>query len=75
LARDFYGIGFFSADKVALSIGLAIDSRQRIMAGISHVLAASRDFGHCYLTEAQIRVQTNDLLALDIGDRLPALLE
>jgi exodeoxyribonuclease V alpha subunit len=75
LARDFYGIGFFSADRVALSIGLAVDSRQRIMAGISHVLAASRDFGHCYLTEAQIRVQTNDLLALDIGDRLPALLD
>ncbi len=75
LARDFYGIGFFSADKVALSIGLAADSRQRIMAGISHVLAASREFGHCYLTEAQIRAQTNDLLALDVGDRLPALLK
>ncbi|WP_319407195.1 AAA family ATPase [uncultured Desulfosarcina sp.] len=75
LARDFYGIGFFSADKVALSIGLAADSRQRIMAGISHVLAASRDFGHCYLTEAQIRVQTHDLLALDVVDRLPALLK
>ncbi len=75
LARDLYGIGFFSADKVALSIGLETDSRQRIMAGISHVLAASRDFGHCYLTEAQIRSQTNDLLALDMGDRLPALLD
>ncbi|MCB2146689.1 MAG: AAA family ATPase [Deltaproteobacteria bacterium] len=75
LARDLYGIGFFSADRVALSIGLAVDSRQRIMAGISHVLAASRDFGHCYLTEAQIRVQTNDLLALDVCDRLPALLK
>ena len=75
LVRDFYGIGFFSADKVALSIGLAVDSLQRIMAGISHVLAASRDFGHCYLTEAQIRSQTDDLLALDVGDRLPALLD
>jgi exodeoxyribonuclease V alpha subunit len=75
LARDFYGIGFFSADKVALSIGLATDSRQRIMAGIAHVLAASRDFGHCYLTRTQIRVQVNDLLSLDVGERLPALLE
>ncbi|MEE4114335.1 MAG: AAA family ATPase [Desulfobacteraceae bacterium] len=75
LARDLYGIGFFSADRVALSIGLEADSRQRIMAGISHVLAASRDFGHCYLTEAQIREQTHDLLALDVGDRLPELLD
>ncbi|WP_372678718.1 AAA family ATPase [Desulfosarcina sp.] len=75
LARDLYGIGFFSADRVALSIGLETDSRQRIMAGISHVLAASRDFGHCYLTEAQIRERTHDLLALDVGGRLPELLD
>ncbi len=75
LARDFYGIGFFSADRVALSIGLATDSRQRIMAGISHVLAASRDFGHCYLTRTQIQAQVDDLLAFDVGGRLPALLD
>ena len=56
LANDFYGIGFFSADKVALSIGLAADSDARLTAAIRHVLAASREFGHCYLTEAQIRV-------------------
>ena len=49
VAGDIYGIGFFSADKVAQSIGLALDSRQRIMAAIKHVLAASREFGHCYL--------------------------
>ena len=74
LSRDFYGIGFFSADKVALSIGLSRDSRQRIMAGISHVLAASREFGHCYLTEAQIVAQVNELLEQDISQRIPELL-
>jgi exodeoxyribonuclease V alpha subunit len=74
LARDFYGIGFFSADKVALSIGLGRDSRQRMLAGIAHVLAASRQFGHCYLTEAQIRKQTDELLGLRLSDRLPVLL-
>ena len=74
LARDFYGIGFFSADKVALSIGLSRDSRQRIMAAISHVLAASREFGHCYLTEDQILAQVNELLELDTSQRIPGLL-
>lgn len=74
LANDFYGIGFFSADKVALSIGLAVDSPQRIMAGIKHVLAASRDFGHCYLTESQIGVQVKELLQLDLENSLPGLL-
>jgi exodeoxyribonuclease V alpha subunit len=74
LARDIYGIGFFSADKVALSIGLAPDSSQRITAAVAHVLAAGRQFGHCYLTEEQIREQTEALLDLEIGERLPALL-
>jgi exodeoxyribonuclease V alpha subunit len=74
LAQDFYGIGFFSADKVALSIGLDHDSPQRIMAGIKHVLAASRDFGHCYLTAAQIGVQVKELLGFELEERLPELL-
>ncbi len=74
LARDIYGIGFFSADKVALSIGLARDSRRRIVAGIGHSLSASREFGHCYLTESQILDQVNDLLALDVSDRVPDIL-
>jgi len=74
LANDFYGIGFFSADKVALSIGLDIDSPQRIMAGIKHVLAASREFGHCYLTTAQIQTQVKELIKLDLGHRLPGFL-
>jgi exodeoxyribonuclease V alpha subunit len=75
LANDFYGIGFFSADKVALSIGLAPDSRQRVLAGIKHVLAASRNFGHCYLTAFQINDQVKELLQLDLSDKLFELLQ
>jgi exodeoxyribonuclease V alpha subunit len=75
LANDFYGIGFFSADKVALSIGLEPDSQQRIMAGIRHVLAASRNFGHCYLTAAQIDEQVKTVLQFDLSHRLIELLQ
>jgi len=75
LANDIYGIGFFSADKVALSIGLAKDSRQRLMAAIKHVLAASREHGHCYLTERQIQAGIVDLLEIDLGERLHDYLE
>lgn len=74
LASDFYGIGFFSADKVALSIGLERDSYQRIVAGIRHVLQASREFGHCYLMESQIKAQVESLLELDLRERLPDIL-
>lgn len=75
LANDFYGIGFFSADKVALSIGLAENSPQRIVAGIKHVLAASRQFGHCYLTQSQIDAQVRELLGLNLAEQLSGLLK
>ncbi|GAW87553.1 exodeoxyribonuclease V alpha subunit [Bathymodiolus platifrons methanotrophic gill symbiont] len=70
LANDFYGIGFFSADKVALSIGLSKDSQQRMVAAIKHVLAASREQGHCYLTEQQINQGIVDLIEMNLGERL-----
>ncbi|MHB1350745.1 MAG: SF1B family DNA helicase RecD2 [Desulfobulbaceae bacterium] len=75
LARDIYGIGFFSADKVALSLGLAKDSRPRLIAAIRHVLAASREQGHCYLTAPQIGQEANKLLEMELGELLNRYLE
>jgi exodeoxyribonuclease V alpha subunit len=74
LAQDFYGIGFFSADKVAISIGFAPDSAERIRAAIAHVLSASREQGHCYLTAQQILQAVTDLLQLSIEECLPTYL-
>ncbi len=71
LANDFYGIGFFSADRIALSLGFAKDSRERIIAAIRHVLAASREHGHCYLTLKQIDQGVLDLIEISLDDRLP----
>lgn len=62
LSRDIYGIGFFSADKIALNIGFEKDGVPRIEAGIKHVLAAARDNGHCYLLESQAIKNTQELL-------------
>ena len=74
LAKDIYGIGFFSADKVALSMGLGTDSEQRIRAAIEHVLAASREEGHCYLTSEQIVKQVNELLENKLDEQVQPLL-
>ncbi|WP_163336188.1 AAA family ATPase [Desulfopila sp. IMCC35008] len=74
LAVDFYGIGFFSADQVALSIGLAPDSDRRIIAAIRHVLSAGREQGHCYLTAEQINNDVRELLQLDLKERMASLL-
>lgn len=75
LADDFYGIGFFSADKVALSLGIALDSELRIVAAIRHILAASREQGHCFLTGVQVQAQVKELLEMDLGDRLAVYLQ
>lgn len=74
LAKDIYGIGFFSADKIALNMGFDRDGGPRITAGIKHVLAASRDEGHCYLTEEQIVENTLGLLETRDPDKIRLLL-
>ena len=74
LARDFYGIGFLSADKVALSIGFAENSPMRIMAAIRHVLSASKEDGHCFLFRSQIETSVTELLGFHVGDTLDDLL-
>ncbi|OEU82363.1 MAG: recombinase RecD [Desulfobulbaceae bacterium C00003063] len=74
LANDFYGIGFFSADRVALSIGLAFDSHERIMAAVKHVLGASREQGHCYLTVIQVTAEVEKLLDFQPGELLLEIL-
>jgi len=75
LAVDFYGIGFFTADRVALSLGFAPDSDLRIRAAIRHVLSASREMGHCYLRLAQIASQVEELLNLPLTPAIPGHLE
>ncbi len=70
LARDIYGIGFFSADKIALSMGFVPNGIPRIESGIKHVLASAREEGHCYLTLEQIQGQTKELLGVDEPEKI-----
>jgi exodeoxyribonuclease V alpha subunit len=66
LAHDIYGIGFFSADRIALAMGFEPTGVPRLEAGIKHVLSAARDQGHCFLTEQQIVVGIPELLREEI---------
>jgi exodeoxyribonuclease V alpha subunit len=75
LARDIYGIGFFSADKIALNMGFEKDGIPRIEAGIKHVLAAARDNGHCYLLESQIIKNTQELLETGTPEQITSILQ
>lgn len=64
LARDIYGIGFFSADAIAKKLGFDPHGLPRVRAGVRHVLSASREAGHCYLLAPQVHEQVATLLDL-----------
>ncbi|WP_342150020.1 ATP-dependent RecD-like DNA helicase [Methylorubrum sp. SB2] len=56
LARDIRGIGFRTADAIAIRLGLAREAPQRLTAGISYALQKAMDEGHCGLpVEALVR--------------------
>lgn len=49
LARDIRGIGFRTADAVAMKLGIEKTAMIRARAGISHALTEALDDGHCGL--------------------------
>ncbi len=48
LARDIYGIGFLTADKIARAMGIKEDDPARIEAGVRYVLGKFSDDGHVF---------------------------
>lgn len=49
LAEDVFGIGFKTADAIALKMGIEEDSPFRMRAGIIYLLGFARNSGHMYL--------------------------
>ena len=64
LARDIYGIGFLTADKLARSLGLPPDALPRIAAGVSYALSQASDEGHVYLPASELVQQAAALLGV-----------
>jgi exodeoxyribonuclease V alpha subunit len=62
LARDIYGIGFLTADRIARHMGIALDAPQRVQAGISYVLSQLADEGHVYAPQGQLISESVDIL-------------
>ncbi|HKV86353.1 MAG TPA: ATP-dependent RecD-like DNA helicase, partial [Ktedonobacterales bacterium] len=63
LERDVHGVGFKTADALAVQLGLPRDAPPRYMTGLKHVLseAASAD-GHCYLPRDELFLRAAALL-------------
>jgi exodeoxyribonuclease V alpha subunit len=73
LARDIYGVGFKTADKIAQDMGLARDHPSRIEAGVIYVLNGMSREGHVYLPKEILTRQAIELLVVDPGMIQPAL--
>ncbi|WP_088225263.1 ATP-dependent RecD-like DNA helicase [Desulfosporosinus sp. FKB] len=65
LADDIWGIGFKTADKIALKMGFDINSFERCRAGIVYVLNELSNDGHCYATKEQLLTEAENILELE----------
>lgn len=75
LARVLRGVGFLTADSIALNLGFAHDSPERIRAGLSYALEKATDDGHCFLDQEDLEHKTRSLLELNDSIALGPLIE
>jgi exodeoxyribonuclease V alpha subunit len=62
LARDIWGVGFKTADKIARDLGLPLDAPSRMQAGVAYVLSQLADEGHVYVPEQELVTDAARLL-------------
>src|SRR5215213_4964735 len=65
LARDVRGIGFRTADAIAMKLGIERTSPQRLRAGVSFALQTATDEGHCGLPIEMLISLATKLLEAD----------
>jgi len=65
LIDDVWGVGFKSADQLALKLGFAFNSDLRVQAGIIHVISQAIQNGHLYKEIDNVRTEVQELLGLE----------
>jgi exodeoxyribonuclease V alpha subunit len=75
LAREIRGIGFQTADSIALKMEVAPDSPLRLRAGLFSALDSASDEGHCYLTRQAILERARQLLGVEDFSQLSEQLD
>lgn len=74
LCRDIWGIGFATADRIAMSLGMAKDSMTRARAAIIHTLRTeAEDGGHCWTLEPELLLRANELVEISVERLLEAV--
>lgn len=67
VAREVHGVGFKTADKIAINTGIPNDSPQRIDAGIEYVMQDLQDNGHTAFPLEELITQAGETLEADTG--------
>jgi exodeoxyribonuclease V alpha subunit len=67
LAKDIYGIGFMTANRIARKVGIPRDSINRARAGIDQVLLEAASEGHCALPREKLKLAAVKLLEVQEG--------
>lgn len=65
LVDDIWGIGFKSADQIALKMGLAVDSLERIKACFCYLITEASSNGHLYIQVQDAKEEAVKLLNLE----------
>ena len=65
LASDIRGIGFKTADAIAMRLGIEKSAMTRVRAGISYALSEAMDGGHCGLPTEELAPLAVKLLGVD----------
>jgi len=73
LARDIYGVGFKTADRIAQALGLPTDHPSRIEAGLVYALNEMTDDGHVYTPRQNLEQRAVELLQVPAELVQPAL--
>jgi exodeoxyribonuclease V alpha subunit len=66
LARDIRGIGFKTADAIAMKLGIEKTAMVRVRAGISYALTEAMDDGHCGLPTDELLPLAEGLLEVPV---------
>jgi len=73
LARDIFGVGFKTADRIAQSLGLAHDHPTRIEAGVIYALEEMTNEGHVFAPRELLTDKAVELLHVERNLITPAL--
>jgi len=68
IIREVKGIGFKTADKIALNLGLSNNGPKRIEAGILHTVQEAEDQGHNHMERRELVIQCANLLESDSNE-------